>query len=86
MQKRRTTADGMLGKTARRVDRKRRLVVLAMVVAVLASGIIWAAEEANNGQDSTKPLTRLDFRYQYQNLPLEDHDNAPIFTRRADKG
>ena len=21
-----------------------------------------------------------------QNLPLEDHDNAPIFTRRADKG
>jgi len=40
MQKRRTTADGMLGKTARRVDGKRRLVVLAMVVAVLASGIV----------------------------------------------
>jgi hypothetical protein len=30
----------MLGKTARRVDRERRLVVLAMVVAVLASGIV----------------------------------------------
>ena len=55
----------MLGKTARRVDRKQRLVVLAMVVAVLASGIVWAAEEANNGQDSTKPLTRIDFRYPY---------------------
>ena len=43
-------------------------------------------DEVNNGQDPTRPLTRLDFRYQYQNLPLEDHDNAPIFTPRADKG
>jgi hypothetical protein len=39
----------------------------------------------NNGQDPTKPLTRLDFRYQYQNLPPDDHDSAHILTPRADK-
>jgi hypothetical protein len=44
-----------------------------------------AVEEVNNGQDPTKPLTRLDFRYQYQNLPPDDNDNAHIFTPRADK-
>jgi hypothetical protein len=86
MQKRLTTSDGMQDKTARRVDRTRRLAVLAMVAAVLVSGLVWAAEEeVNNGQDPTRPLTRLDFRYQYQNLPPDDHDNAHIFTLRADK-
>jgi hypothetical protein len=49
-------------------------------------GHLWAAEEeVNNGQDPTRPLTRLDFRYQYQNLPPDDHDNAHIITPRADK-
>jgi hypothetical protein len=56
------------------------------MVAVLAGGTVWAAEEeVNNGQDPTKPLTRIDLRYQYQNLPPDDHDNAHIFTPRADK-
>jgi hypothetical protein len=47
----------------------------------------WTAEteEVNNGQDPTKPLTRLDFRYQYLNLPPSSDDNAHIFTLRADK-
>jgi hypothetical protein len=61
------------------------LAVLTMA-AVLAGGAVWAAEEeVNNGQDPTKPLTRIDLRYQYQNLPPDDHDNAHIFTPRADK-
>jgi hypothetical protein len=55
------------------------------MAAVLAGGAVWAAEEVNNGQDPTKPLTRIDLRYQYQNLPPDDHDNAHIFTPRADK-
>lgn len=65
---------------------KRLLAVLAMAV-VLASGPAWAAEEeeVNTGQDPTRPLTRFDIRYQYQNLPPDDDDNAHIFTLRADK-
>jgi hypothetical protein len=47
---------------------------------------VWAAEEEiNNGQDPTRPLTRFDFRYQYQNLPPDENDNVHIFTPRADK-
>lgn len=42
-------------------------------------------EVVNNGQDPTKPLTRVDIRYQYQNLTPSDHDNANIVTLRADK-
>jgi hypothetical protein len=30
-------------------------------------------------------IARLDIRYQYQNLSPDDHDNAHIFTPRADK-
>jgi hypothetical protein len=53
----------MPGKTARRVLWKQRLAGLAMVAAVLASGMVWAEEEVNNGQDPTKSLTRIDLRY-----------------------
>jgi hypothetical protein len=56
------------------------------MAVVLLGGTVWAAEEeVNNGQDPTKPLTRMDVRYQYQNLPPDDHDNAHIFTPRADR-
>src|SRR5262245_28663909 len=44
-----------------------------------------AEEEVNNGQDPTKPLTRIDLRYQYQNAPPSKNDNVHIFTPRADK-
>ena len=58
-----TPSDGMQDTTARRVDRTRRLAVLTVVAAILASGIVWAAEEeVNNGQDPTRPITRLDLR------------------------
>jgi hypothetical protein len=79
-----TPSDSMQGNAARGVGQKRRLAVLVMVAAILASGIVWAAEEVNNGQDPTRPRTRFDLRYQYQNLPPEDHDHAHIFTLRAD--
>jgi hypothetical protein len=42
-------------------------------------------EEVNNGQDPTKPLTRFDFRYQYQNAGPHTHDNVHVITPRADK-
>lgn len=41
------------------------------------------AEEANNGQDPTRPLTRVDLRYKYQDL-AGDRDQH-LLTLRADK-
>jgi len=50
MPKRLTTSDDMQDTTARLADQTRRLAVLAVVAAILASGIVWAAaEEVNNG-------------------------------------
>jgi hypothetical protein len=44
---------------------KQGLVVLTLA-AVLMSRAVWAAEEeVNNGQDPTRPLTRLDIRYNF---------------------
>ena len=40
-------------------------------------------EEVNTGQDPTKPLTRLDLRFRYQNLPAGNDDG--LFTLRLDK-
>jgi hypothetical protein len=40
MQTRLTTSDGRQDTTVRRVDRKRRLAVLALVAAVLASSLV----------------------------------------------
>ena len=66
--------------------RLRAFAPISCVIVFLAANASHAAdEEVNNGQDPTKPLTRLDLRYQYQNLPPDDHDNAHIFTPRADK-
>jgi hypothetical protein len=80
-----TTHDGRHGTRRGQVGLPRGLAVLAMAV-VLLDGAVWAAEEEiNKGQDPTKPLTRIDVCYQYQNLPPADHDNAHIFTPRADK-
>jgi hypothetical protein len=45
------------------------LAVLVIAVSLVGAPLWAAEEEVNNGQDPTKPLTRLDFRYQYQNLP-----------------
>ena len=55
---------------------------------VFLPGLCLAKEEVpNNGQDVTRPLTRFDIRYQYQNLPLleSDHDDEHIVTLRMDR-
>lgn len=67
-----------------RVSLSQLLGVLGLTVFVGAR-LAAAAEEANNGQDPTKPLTRIDVRYQYQNAPPTANDNVHIITPRADK-
>ncbi|SBW10456.1 conserved exported hypothetical protein [uncultured delta proteobacterium] len=44
-------------------------------------------EAVNNGQDMTRPLTRVDLRYEYQNSPhlSGSKDDAHIVTVRMDK-
>lgn len=42
-------------------------------------------EEPNNGQDMTRPLTRFDIRYEYQNSPSASYDDAHILTLRVDR-
>src|SRR5262245_27872806 len=61
------------------------LLVAALAAAGLLSGAVGGAEEVNNGQDPTRPLARLDLRYQYQNAPPATNDNVHIITPRADK-
>ena len=45
------------------------------------------SEDINNGQDMTKPIMRVDLRYEYQNSPhlSESKDDAHIVTIRMDK-
>jgi hypothetical protein len=44
----------------------KRLLIVLMIAAAMANSSSWAQEKAetNTGQDPTKPLTRLDLRYQ----------------------
>jgi len=66
--------------------RRGRAAGLILVVAARwASGVL-AEEEPYNGQDPTRPVTRFDVRYQYQNAPAATSDNLQIITLRADKG
>lgn len=60
------------------------LALLLALAALLVTGPARAAEqEANNGQDPTRPLTRVDLRYKYQNLVGDPEQH--ILTLRADK-
>lgn len=71
---------------AKRSPRSRRettiavLLVAALLVSVPARG---EEQEANNGQDPTRPLTRVDVRYKYQDLAGEPEQH--LVTLRADK-
>jgi hypothetical protein len=59
---------------------------LAMV-GVLLSGVVQAQETKapNTGQDETRPLTRFDLKYQYQNPGGSDAGHTQIITARVDK-
>jgi hypothetical protein len=69
------------------INTKRTFVALASLLSLLVVGAAAQEqkEEVNNGQDPTKPLTRFDFRYQYQNAGPHSNDNVHIITPRADK-
>ncbi len=71
--------------THHRVSRRPIAKSAAAGAAMLCAGIALAQEEANNGQDPTRPVTRIDLRYQFQNAPAAKNDNVHIFTPRADK-
>jgi hypothetical protein len=43
-----------------------------------------AAEQANDGEDFTRPLSRVDLRYQYERENKRNHDKH-VFTFRADR-
>jgi hypothetical protein len=60
-------------------------IALAIPIAPAGAAATAQEEEINTGQDFSKPLTRVDLRYQYQNLPPDTNDNSHIFTMRADK-
>ena len=57
--------------------------VLSLLCCVIANNA--RAEDGNNGQDITNPLTRFDIRYEYKNLPGSKKDNENVLTLRVDK-
>lgn len=63
---------------------------ILLLLLCFSVGLAWAdepkaAEETNNGQDPTRPLTRFDLRYQYQETPAAVDHNEHIITPRVDK-
>src|SRR5262245_40168158 len=68
-------------------NERRILIILASFLSLLAVGspVQSQREEVKNGQYTTKPLTRFDFLYQYQNVGPHTNDNVHIITPRADK-
>jgi len=66
--------------------RKKCIVLLICLVIAMGAVPLMAQEkdkEVNTGQDFTKPLTRFDIRYKYQDLS-GDYENS-ILTARVDK-
>ncbi len=68
--------------------KKSVILCLALTLVFSAALSALAEEEINNGQDITRPLTRFDLRYQFQNVPVpgdSGHDDTNIVTMRMDK-
>ncbi len=70
----------------------KKMLTIWLAVILLFSGLgtalaAEAEEEVNNGQDITRPLTRFDLRYQYENTPVPggENDDAHIITLRMDR-
>lgn len=57
---------------------------MAVLVLVTPAWPAAEEEEVNNGQDITRPLRRVDLRYQYQNLPPHENDNEHSYTIGGD--
>ena len=57
-------------------------VFAVLAFAGLVSSQASAEEQVNNGQDITRPLTRVDLRYQFVNMPF-GHQQS-IYTLRSD--
>lgn len=70
---------------------RKLLVIACFCTAVILQPATGARAEqtgeVNNGQDITKPLARLDLRYEYQNAPIatSHHDDTHLITFRVDK-
>jgi hypothetical protein len=64
-----------------------RIVVLLCFILMTMDMCACIAEDkvVNNGMDITRPLTRFDVRYQFQNLPSPANGNNNIFILRADR-
>lgn len=60
-----------------------KVLLLGAALLVAVPGRAQQQEEANNGQDPTRPLTRVDVRYKYQNLTGDREQH--VLTLRADK-
>lgn len=61
-----------------------RVILLVMLLALAVPAYAQEAqEEVNTGQDFTKPMTRLDIRQKYQNLPAGKESYTTTF--RVDK-
>lgn len=65
--------------------KKLYLVLCILMVCFVAPAVAQEQEVVDNGQDFTRPRTRVDFRYQYQDTPPAHSDDLHIVTLRADK-
>lgn len=63
----------------------RGMLALLLIVTLAGGECAAAADETDNGEDITRPRTRLDVRYQYQNQPADTHDSQHTFTLRTDR-
>ena len=65
----------------------KRLSILLAMAAILVNGPVRAGDTdvINEGEDITRPLARLDVKYQNLNLPPAVSDKAQIITCRVDK-
>ena len=67
---------------------RRRIAVVGLCLLLFLAWrtvAVAGEEEVNNGQDITRPLTRFDIRYEYQNAPGSRNDNMNVTTLRVDK-
>ena len=66
--------------------RRAGIFLLCFILMNINTAVSFSADEVvNNGMDITRPLTRLDVRYQVQELPAPASGTNNILTLRADR-